>query len=580
MDNTKTNDWSTYDEINGINLEQVDEFDDITEEESKSIRETEVAKALGLTTIVSEMTDYAVSHGAFDTTVYKDTRDSFQSLIDLEKSGEKIVDGYSTIQEDSFLALFKNKPKLTNSSRLTPMGEISSALLKASVKSDEFKTLRRLCKNDVLNSAIGTNSIAQESLNLYNTWLKELKEAEQNGEDTSNMPGQALQDASNSQQAISQAQSQAQQAIQSQMQAQQAQQQGDSQQAAKLQKIAEELAEQAKQGMQDAKQKAKNLQGNSQATEEIANGLQKILNNAKQQVVETDELITNWGLDEGTGDTRIPFDEKKKALERLRSSTKLRKLADAVGQMKSIAQASIKSQTDEVPVEIDDIDTGNDLTNLLPKELVNLSHKTLKKQFYKGYNEQSLGQYHKKSADTVGRGPMVVCLDESGSMTGDNEMWSKALLTALLEIANKQHRNFYCIKFAERIVDEIEFPKNELDTDKMLNMIEEFAQGGGTDFQRPLNRALDLIESSDYKKADVVFITDGEAQVDNSFLDKFNKTKKKKEFGVISMLMDAQCNSDGTLKQFSDHIVKLSNLSGDSEAITRASKEMMDKILK
>ena len=54
-------------------------------------------------------------------------------------------------------------------------------------------------------------------------------------------------------------------------------------------------------------------------------------------------------------------------------------------------------------------------------------------------------QYELKGTEKQGKGPIVVCVDNSGSMSGDRETWSIVVALALLEIATMPKREFACI---------------------------------------------------------------------------------------------------------------------------------------
>ena len=61
----------------------------------------------------------------------------------------------------------------------------------------------------------------------------------------------------------------------------------------------------------------------------------------------------------------------------------------------------------------------------------------------------------------------------------------------------------------------------------MVNLAQTFLSGG-TDFSLPLGRSLNIIIESRFKQADVIFVTDGEDRIRDSFLEEFNKEKKRK----------------------------------------------------
>ncbi|MCG2737527.1 MAG: hypothetical protein L6282_14180 [Candidatus Methanoperedenaceae archaeon] len=78
-----------------------------------------------------------------------------------------------------------------------------------------------------------------------------------------------------------------------------------------------------------------------------------------------------------------------------------------------------------------------------------------------------------------------------------------------------------------------------------------------------MSQALELISKQSFKKADVVFITDGNAPISPKFLSGFLDSKKSKEFRVFGVLI--QSHNTETLKKFSDEIVDVAELL-DAEA--------------
>src|SRR5438309_1821697 len=133
---------------------------------------------------------------------------------------------------------------------------------------------------------------------------------------------------------------------------------------------------------------------------------------------------------------------------RLATNPKLRKLAAAVGRMREQALALRRSPFERASEEVFDVRLGKDLERLLPPELLALHHPLLRRDFARRLVEGRLLSYALRGADERGRGPMIVCLDGSGSMAGDKEIWSKAVALTLLEIARRQPRSFRFICFS------------------------------------------------------------------------------------------------------------------------------------
>jgi len=92
-----------------------------------------------------------------------------------------------------------------------------------------------------------------------------------------------------------------------------------------------------------------------------------------------------------------------------------------------------------------------------------------------------------------------------------------------------------------------------------------FFFGGGTDFEAPLGCALDLIRSEgSLKKADVIFITDGECDVSDEFVSDFRKAKKELEFRVYTVLISQRTRS---VDRFSDEVLTIDDLTDDQHVL-------------
>jgi uncharacterized protein with von Willebrand factor type A (vWA) domain len=181
----------------------------------------------------------------------------------------------------------------------------------------------------------------------------------------------------------------------------------------------------------------------------------------------------------------------------------------------------------------------------------------------KRFIEQKLLQYYLRLEK--GRGPLIVCLDGSSSMSGDKEIWSKAVCVTLLYFAKRQRRKFRVIVYSSKGSPLRYFESRARDgwamSENDIIELAEYFPGGGTDFQDPLDKASELLNLSKFKRGDVVFITDGECDVGEDWLKGFLELKHKLKFKIYSVLIDLTGReSPKTLKKFSDLITTVSRL--------------------
>jgi len=223
---------------------------------------------------------------------------------------------------------------------------------------------------------------------------------------------------------------------------------------------------------------------------------------------------------------KMPVEERLELAKRFLQNKKFVKIAEFFGRLANIVNGELANNFKHGYDELHDITTGDSIHRMIPAELSKYKYARL--LFYKDLVEKSLLQYDLQGVEKVGKGPMVVCLDISGSMgmqEGDmtREEWAKGVVFALSLIADKQNRPFGFIAFESKIHVKKFFPKG-MSLQEKLEMMS-VTSSGGTDFDKPFKEAFTIIEEEkSLKNADIVFITDGEADLSSW---KTINTKKK-----------------------------------------------------
>lgn len=112
--------------------------------------------------------------------------------------------------------------------------------------------------------------------------------------------------------------------------------------------------------------------------------------------------------------------------------------------------------------------------------------------------------------EALARGPVIVCLDTSGSMRGAPENVAKACVIAAVRAAHAERRGCVLIAFggAGEVIEA------ELGTgrDGLAALLSLMGQGfdGGTDIQAPIERAIDRVHDLRWRQADLLIVSDGE----------------------------------------------------------------------
>lgn len=217
-----------------------------------------------------------------------------------------------------------------------------------------------------------------------------------------------------------------------------------------------------------------------------------------------------WGSQQAGQGEETMLGTKAAIARKLRDMPKLQEIVDLAGRMKNVMREVQATKVRHGVNEVTDIEVGRDFQRLLPSELAALSRPLMKLDLMRRLAEGNALQYRLEAEEKVGRGPIVVAIDDSGSMNGKPEVWSKAVALALLELARREKRPFaYCL-FTRKVDSAfVERPGVVTPPEELLAQLS-IHNGGGTAFDPPLEWALEQIaETPTLVEADIVFVTDG-----------------------------------------------------------------------
>jgi uncharacterized protein with von Willebrand factor type A (vWA) domain len=317
----------------------------------------------------------------------------------------------------------------------------------------------------------------------------------------------------------------------------------------KAEALAEELM--GKPGTQEAKDKLREL---------ARIGLQAA-KDAQAKVEEVSDTIEAWGLEEGEL-MRKGIPEALGILERMKRNAALKKFAALLGRIKRIAARKARSKEKGEGARIAAPETGRDIRRAHTSELVALSHPGLRTKALTRWSRGELRLKGETTKQKLGRGPVIVCEDGSGSMDGAKQQWAKAVTLSLAHFAKIQRRSFGWMLFDYGVRQSKVFKEGKLSAEDMLALAEA-RSGGGTNFEQPLRKAIEMIQKEGLTKADICFITDGECAVSETFLREFRAVKKSHEINVFSVLCDVGSTSHSTVAQFSDRVEKVSDFTAE-----------------
>ena len=192
---------------------------------------------------------------------------------------------------------------------------------------------------------------------------------------------------------------------------------------------------------------------------------------------------------------------------RLKLDERLRRIATLAGRFKRIAASKRRQRVKHGADEVTDVEQGADLGRALPVELAKLTHRLLRLDFMRALLERQALQYRLEGTASLGKGPLVVLLDKSGSMDGPRDVWATAVALALLDQAQRERRAYALLGFDSRVKFEaVVNPADALPEEGLF-----VSCGGGTEIAAAITRGLEIIRTHPgaLRKADIVLVTDG-----------------------------------------------------------------------
>ena len=481
---------------------------------------------------------HAVKSDSMDKKTFCDLKTKSKNLGDIETKGKESLKTFPPLMQDIWSSLYKYSPEIRNQNEMAQSHMLNSSLIERITQTQQYNELRLHTRLNDLHSAMATVTLAST---LSDKLGNELKDQADNANKM-----HELEESISSESAIAETYRDM------ALKCKENERAGLEEKAQSSEKRAESLKKQIP-IMAHLVRKSREAAANKMRC-----AVRNAANEALDQAEELSNTMDGWGIGQGNAHN-LPIEEKVE-LAKMLQTDKLQKMAQLLGRLRRLAIHNQKTKLTQARDEIHSITRGNDISRLLPQELGTLRHPLAKKDFQKRYLEQDLAQYDLKGNENQGKGPVIVCLDNSGSMAGDREIWSKAVALALLEIATMQKRHYACIHFgsAQEALEITEIAPNDPDTFKKAVGIASYFLGGGTDFEQPLSASCELIRKNEFNKADIVFITDGAAVISSEFENEFNSTKKQKEFKVTTVLINA--SPDENTGKFSDEVVEVSEL--------------------
>lgn len=436
----------------------------------------------------------------------------FQEILEMSSSLQLLIEKaalptFEPLLGDIWASLYKMKPVIT-ATEVDGLLSVNKLLMEVIVGDEQFAYYRNFTRLNDLASAIGTIMLGE----MANEWIA--RQSEEDG--------------------------------------------GLREQARKIQLLRRQLQNQRhqevdRQSLEDAMNEFNvTLQEVFQSNRE---GFLETMAQARQEATQLKDGLNSLlgGISAGNAEAelqKVPLRDKIVLAEKMASTKMMKEIADWAGRFKRIARKRQKSKQSH-SASRRGVTIGNDIENLLSVEYSFYTHPLMKMDFLRRFAERQTMQFEQKGPEILNKGPIVLCLDQSDSMSGLDTP-AKGFALALMSIARKQKRDFCLILFSSRS-QTFTYGKGKIRASEIVRLAGTYLRGG-TNFELALNEALHVIDDSRFKRADIVFITDGEDRVNDSFLESFEKKKQLKDFNVLTLVIGTNMH---TVERFSDRVIEI-----------------------
>jgi uncharacterized protein with von Willebrand factor type A (vWA) domain len=293
----------------------------------------------------------------------------------------------------------------------------------------------------------------------------------------------------------------------------------------------------------------------------------RAVSEASKEVEECREAAAAMGMGPGAPGSNDP-----KAIaalfRRVRNNPTLRRICELAGRYRRLAQSRQRSKSTHGMDDVVGVVLDGDVGRLLPHELAKLADDDLTDDTLRRLIERQTmcREYH--ALEPVARGPIIVSVDESGSMEGQKAHTAKALALALAWVARMQKRwcglCAYSGDTGERL---LALPPGRWNEAAVMSWLEGFI-GGGSSLDVPIREMPRYYQQlrAPAGQTDVIFVTDAECRIPAELQERFLAWKRQVRARLISLVVGS---APGHLTAISDETHLVRSLAAEEDAVGR-----------
>ena len=491
-----------------------------------------------------ETTDRVLRSTKLEDSVYADLREGDAGLDQIEQTAEEKLSSFPSLSRDVFQSFYSLLPRRNSEELLSVAArKFNAPILEHITQSEDFPALKAVCEGRELPAYEAASEFISQAASELDSLLSDL------GGDKN---------ALNTLEKLEKGEEQAEKDLTALLERMQKCKEPDVQ----LEQSIVDAANKADSKQRQVAAVTKMIDASAaQHKEDMTALVAQAVSAAAERAEEVQNIIGAWSDD--------PGDLKKsefntKLLDLVRKNEALRDISRYLGRFREIFAQGKRNGYAYGRGEKYSLELGNSLSRALTSELAMLASPKTVPLFLQKYQRKQIKQYQRREPIYKGMGDINCCLDESISTKGDPAAWGKAVALTLLEIAAESGRSFALIHFAGAGDFKTDiFRPNAYTIVNKLSAAETFLNGG-TNFQTPMEEALRLMKEEGFENADIVFITDGECDLPQGYLETLRQKQRERRFTVTGVLLDKESPAmDFSLKEFCQSIYRTSQLMGD-----------------
>ncbi len=288
---------------------------------------------------------------------------------------------------------------------------------------------------------------------------------------------------------------------------------------------------------------------------------------AGKEVTELHEAVAALGMGPGAPGGTDPA-AVAVLFKRVRGDPALRRVCELAGRFRRVAQSKQRQKPTHGLDDVVGVEPGGEVGRLLPVELARLAVPGLELDTLRRIVERQAACREYRAVEPAGKGPVIIVLDESGSMSGEKIHTAKALALALAWVARRQRR--WCALCAysgdsgERL---LALPPGRWDEGRLADWLCAFI-GHGSDLDVPVREMPRMYAALGAPPGvtDLIFVTDAVCRLPADVRDAFLAWKAAARARLVTLVVD---NAPGDLARISDEVHAVRSLSPDADAVGR-----------